>query len=347
MGSSPNSFLNLFQAQWKQHIESFPERHNAARQLVLGSRFRPLLVGWGYLLAGAKFELLNRSELAWMAVYVELLHKATLLIDDLIDQDHTRNGEKSFHAEFGDHEAILFAIYLLGDSVERLSAADARSPVQERDHSMIRLLCEAIKNMSRGAIEEVVSPSNELVSLRNAKKIIELQTIALVKNGLMTGFAYGGGDPDELNVVENLGYDCGYLFQVLNDLEPFLGTDLNIIHKGRVNYDVLRSRKNIAVAFLAEKLTVAERHQLHALMDASDPLLASFLSRRFLDYGVLDAVVDNLSDVTRNIRNTIATFPVNAERRIGFSAFVDYVLADAARKIGDPYRERLSDILIR
>src|SRR5215207_4255560 len=99
-GCSPDSFINLFRAEWKGHIQSFPGRYQAGKQLLSGSRFRPMLVCWGYLLSGSDFHGQARRNVAQAAVYVELLHKATLLIDDLIDHDASRNGEESFHRQF-------------------------------------------------------------------------------------------------------------------------------------------------------------------------------------------------------------------------------------------------------
>lgn len=344
LGSSPDSFINLFQAQWKEHIKSFPARYQTGQQLVLGSRFRPLLVSWGYLLSGSDFTNHNRVEIAKLAVYIELLHKATLLIDDLIDQDDTRNGHESFHLEFSNDEAILFAIYLLGDCIQRLSLVAARTRA-EWFPEIVELLGEAIKDMALGGIEEVTSPNDHLASFSKAKRIIELQTIALIKNGLLTGYQYGRGNMDHVAIIDSLGYDCGYLFQVLNDLEPFLGADLNVRHKGAVNFDVLRSRKNITVAFISAKLSSSERDRLHMLMRTADPLLPSVLYRWFSKYDVLNSIRRNLRDVKNNIERNIDSLPLDVQRRTGFRAFVDHVLSGAIVRIGGAHGEELFEIL--
>jgi len=291
LGSSRNSFINVFETHWEEHLQSFPQRYRSSKQLVQGSRFRPVLVAWGYLLSGSDLDETNIDEIARLSVYVELLHKATLLIDDLVDQDDVRNGAPSFHVEFDHNEAILFAIYLLGDCIERLSTASVRVHSSECYPDMIELLGAAIKNMSLGSIEEVVSRDDQLVSITKVRRIIELQTIALIKNGLLTGYKYGRGDMRHLAVIGNLGYDCGYLFQVLNDLEPFLGADLNVFHKGIVNFDVLRSRKNATVAFISERLSSSERARLHALLRSADPLLLSVLNTWLVKYDVLGSIL--------------------------------------------------------
>ena len=317
------------------------------KQLVSGSRFRPLLVSWGYLLSGEEFGENNRAEVAGLAVYVELLHKATLLIDDLIDDDESRNGEQSFHAEFSNHEAILFAIYLLGDSLERLSATTAKVHSEQWYSEIIELLGKVIKDMSSGAIEEVISVDDQLASISKAKRIIELQTIALIKNGLLTGYRYGRGSPHHVATIDSLGHDCGYLFQVLNDLEPFLGKDLNVAHKGAVNFDVLRSRKNITVAFVSNQLKSSERRKLHMLMRFADPLLPSVLDGWFSKYRVFDSMLENLDYVRKSIDANINRIPLDVQRRSGFCSFINHVLAVAVGRIGGGYGEMLSATLIR
>jgi len=338
--------MNLFQAQWREHISSFPTRYQTGKQIVHGSRLRPLLVAWGYLLTGVDFDDDRRADVARLAVYVELLHKATILIDDLIDEDSARNGEESFHAQFSDSEAILFAIYLLGDSLERLTLT-AVSVHDNWYRDTTQLLGAAIKEMSSGAIEEVLNTGDHLAIFAKARRLIELQTIALMKNGMLTGYKYGHGNEQYVATIESLGYDSGYMFQVLNDLEPFLGGGLNALHKGAVNFDILRSRKNITVAFICNRLGSSDRDRLHSLIQSADPLLPSVLTGWFAKYNVLNDVLDNLADVKKNIEANANFLPLDVQRRFGFCAFITYVLSVAIGRIGGAYGEKLSEILIR
>jgi geranylgeranyl pyrophosphate synthase len=338
--------MNLFHAHWREHIKTFPTRYQRSEQIVHGSRLRPLLVAWGCLLAGDDFDDSRRAEVSRLSVYVELLHKATILIDDLIDRDDARNGQPSFHAQFSDSEAILFAIYLVGDSLERLSRA-IESDSETWHQSVTQLLSTAIKEMASGAIEEVISSRDQLAVFENTKRLIEMQTIALMKNGLLTGYKLGQGSEQYAATIESLGYDSGYMFQVLNDLEPFLGQELNAFHKGSVNFDVLRSRKNITVAFIFNRLSSSEQRQFQALLQSADSRLPVVLGGWFAEYNVLRDVIANLADVNKNIEANVHALPLDWQRQMGFCAFVNYVLAAAIRRIGGTYGEKLSDILIR
>jgi heptaprenyl diphosphate synthase len=298
-------------------------------------------------LAGTHFDDDRRADVARLAVYVELLHKATILIDDLIDDDSVRNGEESFHAQFSGSETILFAIYLLGDSLERLAKMADSVDADKWYRDVTHLLAAAIKEMSSGGIEEVTGAGDHLGIFAKTKRLVELQTIALVKNGLLTGYKYGRGSEEHTTTIESLGYDSGYIFQVLNDLEPFLGEDLNAAHKGAANFDILRSRKNMTVAFIYGRLKSSDRNKFHRLVQSTDPRLPSVLIQWFATYNVLSDVLDNLADVKLSIVANLNLLPLDVPRRTGFCTFVNYVFSAAVRRIGGAYGEKLSEILIK
>ena len=347
LGPSPKSFTNLFEERWKAHLRSLPRKYRKSKQLVTGSRFRPLLVSWGYLLSGSDFGEIERSEVAHLAVNVELLHKATILIDDLIDDDDARRGLPAFHIEFSEYEAILFGIYLLGDSLHMVSSELRNLHGQKFYPDIIQLLSKAIRDMALGSIEEINLTPGQLALIPKVKRLIELQTISLIRNGLLVGYSYGRGDSINDAIVDSLGYDCGYLFQVLNDLEPFLGRDLNAKHKGAVNPDIVRSRKNITVAFIFEALSPQDKREFHRLRESCSPNLTPSLVKWFLRYDVLGSMLDNLARVKKNIQRSISSLEVEKQRRRDFGWFIDYVLATALERIGPAYRRRLSAIVTK
>ena len=343
LGSSTNSFINLFELRWKEHLSSFPQKYRQAKQLQIGSRFRPLLVAWGHLLSGGDFGSARRLEVANLAVYVELLHKATLLIDDFIDGDNARHGRPAFHAEFGDHEAVLFAIYLLGDCLDELSASTRCFHREKLYPDIVDLLSRAIKDMALGGLEEINLDRDEFGSISKIEKIMELQTAALVKNGLLVGYKYGRGDPAGDRAIDSLGYDSSYLFQALNDLEPFLGARRNSDYKGAANTDVSRFRKNLAVANLLNKLSARDRKEFHGLRTNSASLLGAKLEEWLHEYRVIEHMAENLGLVKQNIDRTINTLPVDEDRRGGFASFIDYVLSKALSRLDAAPRQKLSE----
>ena len=346
LGSEPDSFRSVFEQSWHAHISCFPKRFQTAIQLRIGSRFRPHLVAWGHLLAGGLFDFANRFELANLALYVELLHKATILIDDLIDGDSARHGEPAFHVEFGDHEAILFAIYLLGDCVDSLSKSTNGLRVEGQHSSIVELLGKAIRDMALGGIEESSLSADEISSISKIKRIIELQTITLVKNGLLVGFYFGGGAPSSVSKIDSLGYDAGHMFQVLNDLEPFYGANQNAKYKGGKNSDLARLRKNYVIATLMNRQSTEKRDELIGSIVSEPDQAYSILESELRAHKVLESIRDNLRLVKVNIDRTVGELDVRQDRREGFSSFVNYILDKALSRLDKTPRQKLSEILI-
>lgn len=347
LGPGPRSFKDIFEERWCEHLRTLPRRYQESKQLVKGSRFRPLLVAWGYLLSDSDFCETKRSEVADLSVHIELLHKASILIDDIIDKDDARGGRASFHIEFSEHEAILFGVFLLGDSLQKLSFATRNIQDPERRTAAIELLSKTIKDMALGGLEEVGLDYGHLALIAKVRQLIELQTISLVKNGLLIGYSYGLGSSVNENLVDSLGHDCGYLFQVLNDLEPFLGRDLNAEHKGAINPDLIRSRKNITVAFIFDTIDPRDRAKLLEMRRFADPGLTAALAEWFARNSVLDVVIENLERVRKNIDMNSESLKVEKQRRREFLLFIDYVLAAALARLEPTYCKKLSEILIR
>lgn len=346
LGRSDTSFRSLFEAEWSAHLSRFPENFESAAQLRIGSRFRPCLVAWGYLMAGGSFDLETRREVARYAVYIELLHKATLLIDDLIDKDPARHGQPAFHVEFDDKEAILFAIYLLGDCVAQLTEV-TKSLNSGAQNTVLALLGQAIKEMATGGIAEGRLAQDGLASMENVAKIIEMQTISLVKNGLLVGYHLGEGDPASIVKIDSLGYDAGYMFQVLNDLEPFYGSEGNIAYKGRENTDFADLRKNHLVAVHLESLSEDDRKSLLTELLADPKNTRAILRPDLERRQTIAKIGQNLSLVRKNINRIMDQMPTSESGKQGFLRFVDFVLERALARLDHSPCQILSEILIR
>ena len=346
LGRSDTSLRSLFEAEWSAHLSRFPENFESATQLRIGSRFRPCLVAWGYLLASGSFDLQTRKEVARYAVYVELLHKATLLIDDLIDNDPARHGKPAFHVEFDDKEAILFAIYLLGDCVAQLTEV-TKSLNSGAQNTVLALLGQAIKEMAAGGIAEGRLAPDGLTSIENVTKIIEMQTISLVKNGLLVGYHIGQGDRSSVMQIDSLGYDAGYMFQVLNDLEPFYGSESNVAYKGRENTDFADLRKNHLVATHLESLREDDRRSLLSKLMADTKNTRTILHPELEKERTITKIGQNLSLVRKNINRIVEQTPTSEPCKHGFRRFVDFVLVRALTRLDHDPRQILSEILIR
>ena len=252
MADKQTSFLQVFNQKWKEEMISHKMKYHQAAQIVEGNRLRPIIMAWGYYSNASNF---MHKYIADFAVCIELIHKASILLDDLIDEDSARHGRKTFHIEYSKTEAILYAIFLLNRSVTIMHEKDIKT-----NSVHLSTMLKVIDNMVRGGIKEV--NSENFFSLQDSIEIINLETISLIENSFFLGYQLSNENIINSDIsfdIYNIGHLCGYCFQILNDLEPFSAPAINKSYKGAVNYDFEKNRNNIIISYLYGACTKKER----------------------------------------------------------------------------------------
>lgn len=250
-------YLALFQAEWFRILEKVDCNQ---KQLVAGSKLRPQIVLWGYL-AGVNWNgELNLQVPAYAAVSVELIHKASLLLDDWIDDDDERHGEHAFHVDYGEHIAAMTAMKMVAESINHLLLSDQGNDLKL---TTIRLLMQTATTMTNGVLAELALDDETMFDLDLIKRIAQMETSEIIGNALLIGYALGGNANDILAMyLKKIGDLSGYLFQTLNDLESFSNAVMNRQYKGRENFDFNRNRKNIVVAYMYSLLSEKEQKEM-------------------------------------------------------------------------------------
>ena len=259
MGRNDSSFVTTFNKLLKKELESQNLPYTNAIQIENGNRLRPILMAWGYY---TNYSNEKNAYIADYAISIELLHKASILLDDLIDEDIARHERKTFHILYSKSEALLYAIYILNRSITLIHEKDIND-----ETLYTSTLLKIVDNMARGGIKEITSTNNAF-NLEDAKEIIELETVSLIENSFTLGYKLS--NPACLSVPDaiiNIGHSCGYCFQVLNDMEPFAAPHINKKYKGNVNYDFEKHRKNIVISYLYGCCTQHERKHLATTSD--------------------------------------------------------------------------------
>lgn len=239
---------SIFDNIYNKNLEKFAANYKQASLLTQGNRYRAKLVIWGYLFAGEKDFETNSSYLCDIATAIEFIHKASLIIDDIIDSDDMRYGKPAFHCQFSINEAIVFSINMLGNSIKLINKAIDHLGVScSRILQINTMLSDIIVSMSTGALQEM---NMKILSYDEMKQLIILQTSKIISNALVIGYLSGNNINDEVvKILDEIGEKCGFIYQIFNDLEPIFNTEFNKIHKGKVNYDLEKNRKNIISIF--------------------------------------------------------------------------------------------------
>src|SRR5688500_19192422 len=132
-----------------------------------GKRIRPrLMIAVASLLGGAP-----AGSLANCAACCELLHTASLIHDDVIDEAPTRRGNLTLSNVYGNEIAVVVGDYLLALTLRALN--------EERDYVLVDILLDASQELGLGVIEEVLNRNNFVLSVEKYYDIIYLKTAAL------------------------------------------------------------------------------------------------------------------------------------------------------------------------
>lgn len=310
MGSKTSCFLPTFNRLWNDEISKQNLPYINALQINTGNRLRPLLMAWGYY-ANCSYE--NNTHIADYAISIELIHKSTILFDDLIDEDIARHGLKTFHIQYSEAEALLYATYILNRGLSLMHEKDILCNTL---HTSI--LLKTIDNIFKGGIKEV-SSKEYAFSIADVKEIINLETVSLIESSFVLGYRVSCENlldiPED---ITNIGIKCGYCFQILNDIEPFSAPNINQKYKGITNYDFGKHRKNIVISFLLGACTSKEREQLKYTSDFS--YVCTLAGKYEIIQKLIEEVETNIRSIIQSVNN------LQKEKNEFYSDFIKFLI---------------------
>jgi octaprenyl-diphosphate synthase len=206
-----------------------------------GKRLRPTLVFMTYKAAGGA----EPEEARPYAVAAELLHTATLLHDDVIDESETRRGQPAAKVKYGNRRAILAGDFLVATIVEDLL---------ERDYPEVaRYLGFTMRRLVEGEFLQEEYAERFDLDEEQYFQVVELKTAALFAYSAWAGSYLPQQDKELSNQFARYAESLGVAFQIVDDVLDFesrqTGKDaLNDLEKGNINYPLillLRDRSDL------------------------------------------------------------------------------------------------------
>ncbi|WP_306360064.1 polyprenyl synthetase family protein [Nocardia sp. CC227C] len=201
------------------------------------------------------------------ATAVELVHNASLIQDDLIDEDAVRRHRPAVWAAYDAPTAMLVGDALLAASVRTLLDGPARH-IADATTAFL----DAIQRLIAGEMADSSFESSSDVSLEQCTAMIADKTGALIEAACALGARYGGASPEHISAMGLFGRHLGIAFQVVDDCLGIWGTS-DITGKPVLS-DLRRRKKSLPVVYALtagtpESAELAELHRLdHPLSDA-------------------------------------------------------------------------------
>lgn len=236
-----------------------------------GKQLRPLFV---FLSAKMLGPVQEGTYLA--ASLIELLHTATLVHDDVVDDATERRGFLSINALWKNKIAVLVGDYLLSQGL-LLTTSNKRL-------DLLQLVSKAVKSMSEGELLQMEKARKMDITEEVYYKIIQQKTASLVAACCATGASSVVSDNQLISKMENIGTNVGMAFQIKDDIFDY-GTSENI---GKpTGIDIKERKLTLPLIYTLNKVNKPEKRKIINVIkkDKQDPKLVQEIIQLVIDEG--------------------------------------------------------------
>lgn len=202
-----------------------------------------------------------------VALSIETFHKASLVHDDIEDNDDFRYGEPTMHRTYGLPVAVNVGDYMIGMGY-RLVSRDAAALGAEVANDVLDQLADAHLRLSEGQGAELIwrDASDKQLAPIDALKIYALKTAPAFEAALLCGMRCAGPLGDREAPLKQFAKNLGVAFQILNDLKDWQGDQDNKLAAG---LDILGGRPTVLWALALEGLAAEQREELCNLTNSA------------------------------------------------------------------------------
>ena len=214
-----------------------------------GKRLRALLT-----LGSAKLAGYDQKETrdVNLSACVELIHSATLLHDDVIDESDLRRGIKTSNALWGNQSSILVGDYLLSRCFEIM--------VDDGDLEILKLLSSTSSKIAQGEVKQLEHKGEADLLEETYIDIINLKTAALFSAATKTGACLAGGNEKEKSALESYGKNIGLAFQIADDALDYYSKE--IIFGKKIGKDFYEGKVTLPLIIIFQRADSTERNFL-------------------------------------------------------------------------------------
>ena len=283
-----------------------------------GKRLRSMLVAY----SGWEGPAENRADdLVRLGSVIELVHLATLVHDDILDEADTRHRQETAAKKFGPAAAVLIGDVLFSHALELAAEFDT--------NEICRSVAQATARVCAGEIAQTYQRGEVNYSRDFYFRVIQLKTAELFEVACRLGATVAGYPVQFSEAAGLFGRHVGIAYQIFDDLVD-LYADESMIGK-TLGTDLSKGKFTLPLLLLLEKLPTEERDSLIARFKGGDKTVAADFTARLYDFPIFDEVV--------------AVFEVElAKATSAVAPFVDLPPVSAMQKIAELVRAQLGRI---
>ena len=294
---------NLIQLKLKSDvnlIEKMSNHHLSSG----GKRLRALLTLESAKLTGYKE---NNRDIN-LAACVELIHSATLLHDDVIDESELRRGVKTTNSIWGNQSSILVGDYLLSRCFEMM--------VEDGDLEVLKLLSSTSAKIAQGEVLQLQHQGEADLLEETYIDIINLKTASLFSAATKTGACLSRSNNKEKKALESYGRNLGLAFQIADDALDYYAKEK--LFGKQIGKDFFEGKVTLPLITIFQKGNVEEREFLKEIMKKNKRTEEDFSETLALiyKYKAVEATFKKAEYFVNVSFDALAIFPDTKDKRI-------------------------------
>ena len=306
-----DDFIALFQSALSHDDGMLGSALSHIRQRG-GKRMRPILT----LLMARNFGNIS-AVTQHSAVGLELLHTASLVHDDVVDESSERRGQASVNASYNNKVAVLVGDYILSTALLHVSYTGHQR--------IIEYLAELGRTLAAGEILQLSNIQNQAISEDVYYQVIKQKTAALFEACAAIGAMSGGATEEEMQKARQFGQYLGIMFQIRDDIFDYF--DSKEIGKPTGN-DMIEGKLTLPVIYALNNTDFESMHTLAKKVKAGtiNPDEIAVLVEFTKQHGGIEYAEEKMSEFSALCMKYIDSHVKDKTIRDSLTAYVDYVV---------------------
>lgn len=267
-----------------------------------GKRLRPAL-----LLLSCKLLEYSGQGAVKLGAVVEIIHTATLVHDDIIDEAKTRRGRPAANTQWGNSKCVLAGDWLYMQSF--------KIAVQERNFAILDTLIELTQAMVEGELLQI-ERLGKAISIDEHFELIYRKTACLFSVCMKLGAILADASESDIARLADYGRNLGMAFQIVDDVLDLTASE-EVLGKP-VASDLREGKATLAVLHALQRCTPAERTTIESVLGNGgfNGITPADIVAILKHYGSIDAAYARATEFANSAREAICTFPDSEIKRV-------------------------------
>jgi len=276
-----------------------------------GKKVRPLLVLLSAKVCGGINERSYRG-----AVLVELLHTATLVHDDVVDNADKRRGLWSINKVFKNKIAVLMGDYLLSKGL--------LISMEGKDYDFLEVITDTVKRMSEGELLQIQKTRKLDIDEETYFRVISDKTASLIETCCTIGAMSASTDPEYISAMKEFGKNLGISFQIRDDVLDYEGS-LSVTGK-RTGGDIKEKKITLPLIYSLNQVSKVRATEIRKIIkNGKDKPKVDLVINFVKENNGIDYAVGQARKYAASAKDALKKLP-DSQSKLALEALVDFVV---------------------